>query len=274
MRLLLLPFLLLPLLSPLARAEETDIAALLEKIRKGPPAECAEALGTLEPGKEERAAKPIATRLVTETDAQARAALKEALAAYKGQTLVQAVKTGLEMKECSDEFRTIALELLGPVKEESAVNLVVKIAFRSEMKAMREAAQQTLAGYGDLAVSATAAYMRTTDQKIADEAIATLKAINTEKSAVPLVNTLLVGSEKELLRMGGITNMTREHSIEAIIAMGDTSVPALLSGLDNLATQKWCSYCLQKISGEFFTQKDKAGWTGWWKKRLAEKAGR
>lgn len=269
--------LLLVLLSPallFADDPAIDYAAILEKIRKGSPSDCIEAIGKLTPGKEERAAKPIAVRLVTEADAQAKAALREALTAYKGAVLVQAVKTGLETKGVTDEYRTMALELLGPEKGEAAVLLVGKIAFESEMKAMREAGQKTMAGFGDEAVKCTSSYVRSSDQKIATEAVATLQAIGTIEAGKALTGCLAIGSEKELLRIAKITSKTRDDAVTALTAMGDNAVPGLLLGLDGQLYQKWCAYVLTKISGEFHTQKDKAAWLDWWKRHQAEKAGK
>lgn len=258
----------------LADDPSIDYAAVLEKIRKGSPSDCMEALGKLAPGKEERAAKPIAIRLVTETDAQTKAALRESLGAYKGSVLVQAVKTGLETKGVTDEYRTMALELLGPEKGEAAILLVGKIAFESEMKAMRAAGQKTMAGFGDEAVKCTSSYVRSADQKIATEAVATLQAIGTVEAGKALTGCMADGGEKELNRIAKITSRTRDDAVTALIAMGDNAVPGLLLGLDGQLYQKWCSYVLQKISGEFHTQKDKAGWLDWWKRHQAEKAGK
>ncbi|MBI2922275.1 MAG: hypothetical protein HYY18_14575 [Planctomycetes bacterium] len=261
----------------LGRAEDPpayDITDIVQKIRSGTPAECVEAVAKLPPGKEERAAGPIATRLKAETDGQVRAALRDALVAYKPEAIARALKGPLEGKDTTDEFRTMALEILAACKIPAAVDLVVAIAFKSEMKAMRDAAQKQLVDYGDLAVADTAAYVRAPDQKIANEAVAVLKTIDTEPAAKQLVHFLVIGSEKEILRIVGITNATREEVIKALIEMGDEAAPALLGGLDSNQHQQWCSYVLQKISGEFHTQKDKAGWMGWWKRRLAEKAGR
>jgi len=265
---------LLLLLAGLAQSEEADIGPILEKIRKGSPSDCVEALGMLTPGKEERAAKPIAIRLVTEADAQVQATLREALAAYKGNVLVQALKTGFETKGVKDEYRTMILELLVAEKSETAVNLVGKIAFESEMKAMREAGQKALAAYGDAAVKCAATYLHAGDQKIATAAVATLQAIDTVEAGNALAGCMAVGSEKELIRILKITSQTRDDAITAMVAMGDEAVPGLLTGLDNLLYQKWSSYVLCKISGEFHTQKDKAGWMDWWKRHLAEKSGR
>jgi len=252
----------------------SEIPGILDQIRKGSPSDCVEALKKLTPGKEERAAGPIATRLRDESDAQARAALKEALAAYKGGILVRALKAALEGKGVTDDFRTTALELLGPVKDPGAIEIVAKMAFESEFKAMREAARATLIAYGDDGVKQAAVYVRSTNQATAKEAVAALKAINTEKAASPLVGCLVVGSQKELLRIAGVTEVTRDEAVTALKEMGDTAVPALLSGLDSLNHQKWCSYVLQQISGEFHTMKEKGAWVDWWKRRLAEKAGK
>ncbi|MCE9582395.1 MAG: hypothetical protein K8T20_07870, partial [Planctomycetes bacterium] len=163
-----------------------DVATIIPKIRSGSPSECVEAVGKLPPGKEERAAKPIAIRLVTEADAQARAVLREALAAYKGAVLVQAVKTGLETKGVTDDYRQMALDLLGKEKNDTAVTLVGKIAFESEMKAMRESGQKTLVAFGDDGVKSAATYIRSADQKIASEAVQVLKAFNSEEAGKAL----------------------------------------------------------------------------------------
>lgn len=257
-----------------ALAEDAaDLGPMLDKIRKGSPAECVEVLKKLTPGKEERAAKPIAIRLVTETDAQAREELRAALAAYKGAVLVQAVKTGFETKGVTDDFRLMLLELLKDEKSETAVNLVGKVAFESEMKAVREAGQKALVAYGDAAVKCAMSWLHA-EQKIATEAVGVLQAIDTVEAGKALAWCMADGGEKELNRILKITSKTRDDAVTAMIAMGDEAVPGLLAGLDNLLTQKWSSYVLQKISGEFYTQKDKAGWLGWWKRHQAEKAGK
>jgi len=255
-------------------AEESDLPGILDRIRKGSPSECVEALGKLEPGKEDRAANPIAIRLRDEADAQTRAALQEALVAFKSAPRVRAIKAALESKSVADDYRTLVCDMLADCKDEPAVTVVAKIAFESDMKAVREHGQKALVAYGDAAIKPTAPYIRGTNQRVADDAVTVLRTVDTEAAAYPLVACLVLGSEKELLRIAGVTNMTREKAVESLIAMGDEAVPALLGGLDSLNHQKWSSYCLQKISGEFFTQKDKAGWTGWWKRRLAEKAGK
>lgn len=272
-----LPLSLLGLLVlPLAAFAEdaADLGPILDKIRKGSASECVEALGRLAPGKEERASKPIAIRLVTETDAKAREELRQALAAYKGTVLVQAVKTGFETKGVTDDYRLMILELLKDEKSETAVNLVGKVAFESEMKAVREAGQKALVAYGDAAVKCAMSWLHAPEQKIATEAVGVLQAIDTVEAGKALAWCMADGGEKELNRILKITSKTRDDAVTAMIAMGDEAVPGLLAGLDNLLTQKWSSYVLQKISGEFYTQKDKAGWLGWWKRHQAEKAGK
>jgi hypothetical protein len=265
---------LLPALSAYAEEPAVEIGPILEKIRKGSPTECVEAVGKLEPGKEERASKPMAIRLVTEADAQVRAVLREALAAYKGMVLVQAMKTGLETKGVNDEYRQIAIELLAAEKGEVAVGLVAKIAFMSEMKAMRESGQKALVAYEDLAIKPTLAYVKSGDQKIASEAVATLKSIGTEAVGKALIVFIPDGGEKEIMRIVGITNKTRDQVGKALIDMGDKAVPGLLQGLDSPLYQRWSGVILQQMTGETYAITDRAAWGAWWKRRQAENAGR
>ncbi|MEK7470162.1 MAG: hypothetical protein AAB074_22560 [Planctomycetota bacterium] len=270
---LLLPSLLLSI-AAFAEEPAADIAPILEKIRKGSPAECVEAIGKLTPGKEERAAKPMAVRLITEADAQARAVIREALGAYKGMVLVQAMKTGLETKGVTDDYRQIAIELLAPEKSEAAVALVVKIAFASEMKAMRESGQKALVAYEDLSIKPTLPYLKAGDQKIASEAVATMKSIGTEAVGKALILFIPDGGEKEILRIVGITNKTRDQVAKALIDMGDKAVPGLLTGLDSPLYVRWSGWCLQQMTGETYATTDRAAWAAWWKRRQAENSGR
>jgi hypothetical protein len=264
---------LLPLvLVAAAFAEDpaADMPALIEKIRKGSPAECVDAVAKV--GKEERAAEPIAIRMRDEPDAQTKAVLKEALTAHKPFVIVKAMKNALAPKAITDEFKREALEILVACKEEGAVNLVTTIAFESEMQAMRAEGQKALATFEDLAVKATDRYVRVPAR--AKEAIAVLQAIGTETAAKALVHYLVTGSSKETMKMVGVDSETRDAVITAVLALGDKSAPALIGGLDSFNHQKWCSYCLQKISGEFHTMKEKAKWLDWWKRRQAVLEGR
>jgi hypothetical protein len=265
---------LLPALAAFAEDPAPEIGPILDKIRKGSPTECVEAVGKLAPGKEERAAKPMAVRLVTEADAQVRAVLQEALAAYKGMVLVQAMKTGLETKGATDEYRQMAIDLLAAEKGEAAIALVVKIAFASEMKAMRESGQKALVAYGDPAIKPSLAYVSAGDQKIASEAVATLKSIGSEAVGKALIVFLPDGGEKEILRIVGITNKTRDQVAKALIDMGDKAVPGLLTGLDSPLYQRWSGWCLQQMTSETYAITDKASWAAWWKRRQAENSGR
>lgn len=263
----------LPLvLMSVAIAEDpaVDMPALIEKIRKGSPPECVDAVGKI--GKEERAAEPIAIRMRDEPDAQTKAVLKEALVAFKPFVIVKSMKNALAPKTITDEFKKEALEILVPCKEEGAVNLVATIAFESELQAMRAEGQKALATFEDLAVKAADRWVRVPAR--AAEAIAVLKAIGTETAAKALVHYLVIGSSKETMKMVGVDSATRDVVITAVIALGDKAAPALLGGLDSNIHQQWSSYCLQKISGESHTQKEKAKWLGWWKRRQDELGGK
>lgn len=252
----------------------SDPAAVLETIRTGGPSELSVTLSGLNIPKEERLAAPMMERLKSETDPQAKAALKDALGKYPGYIVVRCAENTLKSKGVTDTFRRDCVDILATKKEDKAISMMSDFAFAAEMRDLREYARGPLAAYGNACLKSTSRYIHVSDARTRTETVDFIAAIGTPEAYGVLAGCLIIGTSKELLAAAGIDVPLRDHVCELMIAGGDTACPALVASLSNGNLRKWSCYCLSKISGEGYAESDVKSWTAWWKKRAAENAGK
>ena len=213
-------------------------------------------------------------RLKTETDAQARAVLKEALGSYPGFVVIRSLENGLKGKNLTGAFRQDCCDILCTKKEDKAISMVTDMAFASEMRETRDYCRGALSAYGNACLKSANRYIHCPDAKTRAIAVDFVASIGTQEAYGVLVGCLLIGTNTELMAQASIDLAIRDLACVKLISGGDKACPGLVAGLSNGSTRKWSCYCLSKISGEGYAESDIKSWTNWWRKRAAESGGK
>lgn len=259
---------------PAKRAPVAEASTALDTVKSGPPSALVAALATFADGKDERACPVIIERLKTETDAQARAALKDALGKYAGYVIIRTIENTLKQKGLTEEFRRDVADILAPRREEKAVSILADLAFAADMRETRDHARAALAETGNASLKPVNRYIHHPDARTRVDAVEFVARIGTPEAYGVLAQCLILGTSQELMKASSIDVPLRDLATEKLIAGAPASCPALVAALSDGRLRKWASFCLQKISGEGYAESDLKSWTAWWRKRQQELNGK
>jgi hypothetical protein len=251
-----------------------EMTAALETIKSGSASDVVATLAKFDDGKEERVCPAIIERLKSETDAQAKAALKATLSKFAGFVVIRTVENALKSKGVTDEFRRDCADVLSTKKDDKAVSMLTDLAFASDMKEVREHARGLLAEAENACLKSVNRYIHHPDARTRVDAVEFVARIGTPESYGILAQCLILGTSQELMKAASIDVPLRDLVVEKMTSGGDAACPALVAALSDGRLRKWSCFCLQKISGEGYAESDLKSWSAWWRKRQAELKGK
>lgn len=251
-----------------------EMTAALETIKSGPASDLVATLSKFDDGKEERLCPPMIERLKTETDAQAKTVLKEALTKYPGFVIVRTVENALKAKGVSEEFKKDCADILAGKKEDKAISILTDISFASDARETRAYGRDILSAHGNACLKSVNRYIHHPDARTRVDAVEFVAAIDTPEAYAVLCQCLIIGTSQELMKASSIDVPLRDLCTDKLVKGGDKACPGLVSSLGNGNLRKWANFCLQKISGENFNESDLKSWSAWWKKRQSELQGK